>query len=142
MKTTIISNGSKWLGEDPDSIEKLIDVLEKNPLDPTFEKYGNFITELDQPGAWEEPEKHKEFTGVVGFFGNFHTISHVFNIRTNDKDIIKRLTTAIRKNQKTDAYESACVEMTCPECGEVTAHQAFHICTKARLEQFTNGVFD
>lgn len=39
----IISNGSKWAGEQPDSIEQLIKVLEQYPLDPTFEKYGNFI---------------------------------------------------------------------------------------------------
>lgn len=37
-------NGSKWAGEAPDELEKLLERLECEPLDPRFEKYGNFIS--------------------------------------------------------------------------------------------------
>lgn len=36
-KTLILSNGSKWAGQDPDSIQTLLDVLGDNVLDPMFE---------------------------------------------------------------------------------------------------------
>jgi hypothetical protein len=39
----IISNGSKWAGEKPDTIDDLLNVLNKYTLDPNFEKYGNFV---------------------------------------------------------------------------------------------------
>ncbi|EBM5152882.1 pyruvate dehydrogenase, partial [Salmonella enterica subsp. enterica serovar Typhimurium] len=35
-KTLILSNGSKWAGQDPDSIQTLLDVLGDNVLDPMF----------------------------------------------------------------------------------------------------------
>lgn len=38
-KTLILSNGSKWAGQDPDSIQTLLDVLGDNVLDPMFEQY-------------------------------------------------------------------------------------------------------
>jgi hypothetical protein len=88
----IISNGSKWGGELPDSIEALFDRLKTNTLDPTFEAYGNFV----------ETDK-----GVTGFFGNFYDYSHVFQIETTDKALIKRLTDAIRANQQTKGYADA-----------------------------------
>ena len=87
MVTTIISNGSKWAGDPPDPIATLLDVLARETLDPRFEKYGNFETE---PGR---------------FFGNFLTVSHVFNISTTDKALARRLRSAIRRNQATEAYQ-------------------------------------
>lgn len=38
------------------------------------------------------------------FWGNFHRLSHVFHILTNDKKLIKKLTRAINKNKKLDDY--------------------------------------
>ena len=89
MTTTIISNGSKWAGEAPDIIDDLLEVLASQPLDRRFEMSGNFI----------EP-----FNGETRFWGNFLTVSHVFNIDTDEPDVIKRLTAAIRENQQRPDY--------------------------------------
>lgn len=83
----IISNGSHWAGEDPDSVEQLLAVLAKEPLDPTFERYGNFCFE---DHVW----------------GNFHAVSHVFNIY-GTPDELAPLVKAIRANQATKAYRQA-----------------------------------
>jgi len=90
--TTIISNGSKWYGEEPDGIDKLVEVLKANMLDPHFNKYGKFIT-ADR--------------GSVRFFGNFHRLSHVFNIRTDDPAVIAKLSRAIHENLRRDDYRAA-----------------------------------
>ena len=91
MGTTIISNGSKWLGEPPDPIEKLLEVLASHPLNRVFERCGNFIG----PSA-----------GGTRFWGNFEGLSHVFDIETDDPDVIGRLTAAIRENQRRPDYLS------------------------------------
>ena len=91
--TTIISNGSKWYGEEPDGIDKLVEVLKANMLDPHFDKYGKFIT-ADRGGS-------------VRFFGNFHRLSHVFNIRTDDPAVIAKLSRAIHENLRRDDYRAA-----------------------------------
>jgi hypothetical protein len=80
--TNIISNGSKWSGEKPDPLDVLIDVLKDNPLTPHFAPFY-------EAGSVE---------GEVQFFGNFETISHVFQIDTNDLPVIKRLVAAIDAN--------------------------------------------
>jgi hypothetical protein len=77
----IISNGSKWLGEPPDTIETLLEVLGKNTLDP---KFGTFVT-----------YKHP---GMLRVFGNFLTISHVFNI-LGTVDEMRPLARAIKMSQ-------------------------------------------
>lgn len=41
--THIQSNGSKWAGDPPDSIDVLCEVLTMHPLDRTFEDFGNFV---------------------------------------------------------------------------------------------------
>lgn len=61
----IESNGSKWAGEAPDTLEQLLDVLKRETLDPSFEECGRFFYE-------SSPNWHA--------FGNFLTLSHVFNI--------------------------------------------------------------
>lgn len=63
----IISNGSPWAREAPVSVETLIQVLATEILDPRFEECGGFF--------FREP------TGTFRAFGNFLTVSHVFNIR-------------------------------------------------------------
>ena len=104
MTTVILSNGSKWAGQAPDTVDDLLDVLQKYALDRTFEKYGNFIT--------RKPKYKQEFYAELGtdpdktynFFGNFRSLSHVFNIVTDDPEIVKKLRAAIRKNQKRADY--------------------------------------
>ena len=96
VSATIHSNGSKWMGQPPDSIDALIDVLGEETLDPRFEDNGNFIIASRLAGvpSWS-------------FFGNFLTTSHVFSIDTDDPEIAGRLTTAIRANQAAPAYQAA-----------------------------------
>jgi len=82
--TTIDSNGSKWYGEEPDSVPVLLDLLAREPLDPTFEEFGNFIRPAeDQPG-------------VTRFAGGLWLRAHVFRIDTDDPEIVRALTDAIR----------------------------------------------
>lgn len=90
--TTIHSNGSKWLGQEPDAIDDLLDVLGRETLDPAFERYGRF--------HYVEGGKH-------WFFGNFLTVSHVFRIETTDQQIIDKLDTAIAANKTTENYKAA-----------------------------------
>lgn len=90
---TIISNGGTWAGEPPDSIDQLLAVLAREPLDPRFEPYGNFVIHEHPP--------------VVRFWGNFFHVSHVFAIDTDEPALIARLTEAIRANQQTAAYAAA-----------------------------------
>jgi hypothetical protein len=91
-KTEVQSNGSKWAGQKPDTIQKLLEVLDTHALDRTFEAFGNFVEPLE--------------TGGVSFFGNFQEVSHVFSINTTDQNLIKRLTDAIRANQQRPDYLS------------------------------------
>jgi len=112
----IMSNGSKWMGEEEDDLDALFTVLAETPLDPRFEPYGNFITPDPCEGvrnpAWTwgngEPQwidgPRMYAVHVVRFQGNFLEVSHGFAIDTNVPEIIDRLTTAIRANQQTEAY--------------------------------------
>lgn len=93
VSTTIISNGSKWAGQSPDTIDTLIAVLQRETLDPSFERHGNFAMEME--------------SDYVLFFGNFLTVSHVFNITSSDPDVIIRLRKAIRENQAKPEYITA-----------------------------------
>ena len=109
-KTIIRSNGSKWAGEEPDTIETLCDRLQTHPLDKCFEDYGNFIVWTPRiavqngEGEWIGGEPLYPGEGMVSFFGNFATYSHVFSIDTNDLEIIERLTRLIRANQQRPDY--------------------------------------
>jgi hypothetical protein len=99
MKTTIHSNGSKWNGQEPDSIDFLINErLNKYTIEERFFSF------------YEETTKEKGKTKVnfcpitekethVNFFGNFEEYSHVFRIDTDDPEIIKKLTQAIKNNK-------------------------------------------
>lgn len=94
MTTSIQSNGSRWAGEEPATIEELLTVLAGNDLDVSA--YG--------------PAKARQVFGdaLYGFVtldgdtatyeGNFRDVSHVFNITTDDPEVIARLTAAIRAN--------------------------------------------
>ena len=98
MKTAveIISNGSKWLGEKPDTVKQLIEVLgeEQWTLDPTFEAYGDFVFEED---------------GWLHVFGNFHNLSYVFNIRVpiKHRKQLDALVAAIEQHKASERYKAA-----------------------------------
>lgn len=103
-RTTIESNGSRWHGQAPAPVAELLEVLAAEPLSRTFEVYGNFI--IDRGGE-------------TLFWGNFHGVSHVFNVRTSDPALIEQLTAAIRANQQTPAYLAQPVPeplSACPHC--------------------------
>ena len=95
MTTTINSNGSKWAGQAPDSIEKLLDVLAFDVLDRRFE---------NEDGGDVFISKRCEVTEIVHFRGNFFRLSHVFGIDTDEPDVIDSLTAAIRANQQRADY--------------------------------------
>jgi len=102
----IISCGSHWAGERESTIEDLLEVLNNHPLDRTFEKYGNFV---DSSPEWIKENPYPGIK-VTSFFGNFLTISFVFNIKTDEQPIIDRLTVAIRENQKRPDYLSQVIQ--------------------------------
>lgn len=97
-QTIIGSNGSKWAGESPDSLEQLCEVLRTEPLDPSFEKYGDFV-------YWAPAEEGNP--AMIRFWGNFYRVSHVFQIDTNDPHVIDTLTQLIQLNKATSAYAAA-----------------------------------
>lgn len=99
----IISNGSKWAGQSPDTVGVLLEVLSKHTLDPRFEQYGNFVR-ADTPDIYIRDGHVQAIPGAFRFFGNFIDVSHVFNIRTDEPAIIKALTDAIEANKRTQAY--------------------------------------
>jgi hypothetical protein len=108
-ETVIASNGSKWAGEEPDDLDTLLKVLAEEPLDPSFERYGNFIVDLDhQP----DTPRFRRRPGWLNFGGNFANVSHVFSIDTNDPEVIEKLALAIRANQQRSDYIA--VRMTGP----------------------------
>ena len=92
----IKSNGSKWLGEEPDTIDVLLEVLASRQLD---DKFAPFFSDADAPDFWcHNLNPYKGVKGIVHFFGNFATVSYVFSVFTNDPAVIGKLTAAIEKN--------------------------------------------
>ena len=96
MTTKIVSNGSRFAGEAPASLEDLFDLLGREPLDldwlsslpqeaPLLRKGGVQLVYPDAPGT-------------VCFLGNFANLSHVFQIDTDDAALIVRLRAAIAAN--------------------------------------------
>jgi hypothetical protein len=98
----IISNGSKWLGQAPDSVEDLLSVLAIEPLNPVFESYGNFVLSDEMP------------VGTVRCWGNFANVSHVFQIEGTEAEM-RPVIDAIRANQDTEAYAAARKGMKLPK---------------------------
>ncbi len=92
----IISNGSKWAGEAPDTIDKLLEVLKTETLDPIFATHGSFVS--------------YGLGDMVTVFGNFLTVSHVFNIRGSRKEM-QPLECAIYEAMKRPEYIEAAKQM-------------------------------
>lgn len=89
---TILSNGNKTAGQEPDTIETLLDVLKNETLDPSFEDYGRFFYRLPN--------------GKYNAWGNFLTRSHVFNIVGSLKEL-RKLANAIKENRRSVPYLKA-----------------------------------
>ena len=88
LDTRIVSNGSKWAGQAPDTLADLVSVLATHPLDVARFPHGFAYNMVGRPG-W------------VMFWGNFATVSHVFQIETNDPAVCALLTNAIKANLAT-----------------------------------------
>lgn len=93
----IESNGSKWYGQEPDSIEQLVELLRTSPLDPSFEGHGNFAYPIEDSNG---P------TGEWQVWGNFFHVSHVFRI-SGTKEEVWPLVLEVRLNQDSPAYKAA-----------------------------------
>lgn len=110
MITSVISMGSKWGGESPDTIQDLLNMLAAHPLNPLFEDYGNFVNPSPEWINKANPPYPDE-SNVHVISGNFMEWSYVFNIHTNDPAVIESLTLAIRANQQRTDYQNWKVEL-------------------------------
>lgn len=112
MTTQIISNGSKWMGEEPDNLDSLFKMLETFPLRRDF-GFSYFVQEhpIYVSQSWRDEYEGKNIAhyvasveqppaGQVHFGGNFYGYSHVFSIKTDEPELIKRLKDAIIENMK------------------------------------------
>jgi len=110
MKQTIIhTNGSKWAGEAPDSIDKLIERLSMYTIEERF--FSKF-----QRGYGKDKKRYtlcpiSKEDGMYMFFGNFLEISGVFRIETNDPAVINQLKPAIMNNKGWKEYIHKCKEL-------------------------------
>lgn len=87
-----------------DTKENILHDLECYTLDPVFEEYGNFVYKP----IWMNKEAEKRYDkGFTIICGNFETYSHAFRVYTDDEELIKEFTEAIRKNQATEEYKAA-----------------------------------
>jgi hypothetical protein len=111
-KTLILSNGSKWAGQDPDDIQTLLDVLETDVLDPTFEQYHCYRPYPFEPmlRAGRNESIFQPWLGASTFSGNFLTVSHVFNVISKDPGVVEALTEAIKKNMASEKYQQNAYE--------------------------------
>ncbi len=108
-KTIIHSNGSRWGGEKPATINELIGKLKSYTIEDRF--FGKYKSrEVDEEGNREWiilcPIDKDRKTGNYIFFGNFEEYSHVFRIETNDIKIIEKLKNAILSNKGWRKYKS------------------------------------
>lgn len=101
-QTIVDTNGSKWNGQKPDSISKLLKVLASNTLREDFFEKGYYGSGQNKKKLTSCPiYKHN---GMYRFFGNFEEVSHPFLIETNDDKVISQLKVAIQKNAGWDKY--------------------------------------
>lgn len=94
----IIANGSKWYGQEPDNIDRLINLLSSRPLDPAFEEFGNLYFADDSPANAGK--------GLFCIWGNFYDYSHVFDIIGTEQEL-KIVKAAVQINQSSTEYQKA-----------------------------------
>lgn len=106
MGTIIHSNGSKWAGQEPDTIDQLIYVLKSHTIEERF--FHSFSRPTNKGLKWYQlcPVNEMDYGDATMFFGNFETISHVFRIESNDPVVIEKLTKAIKNNKGWELYRN------------------------------------
>lgn len=107
-KTLSMRIGSKWPGEKSDDINALLDMLEREPLDP---RRGPFVvackvgrTEHRASGVRYVDTKvpvYPKHPRALNFSGNFWHVNYPFSIDTADRELIAVLRMYIKKNLKT-----------------------------------------
>lgn len=104
MPTIINSNGSKWAGEEPDTIDKLIEVLAIETIEEYFFK--SFSKKTEDGIVWYQfcPIDKTEDEKRSYFFGNFEKLSHVFSIESDEVEVIEKLSNAIKSNKGWEKY--------------------------------------
>lgn len=90
-----------------DTKENILKDLAEYILDPVFEEYGNFV----YMPTWCDEEAAEKYKGLTAISGNFLNLSHAFSLLTDDEELIKELTEAIRKNQETEKYKQAKIRL-------------------------------
>lgn len=90
-----------------DTKENILKDLAEYALDPVFEEYGNFV----YMPTWCDEETAEKYKGLTAISGNFLNLSHAFSLLTDDEELIKELTEAIRKNQETEKYKQAKIRL-------------------------------
>lgn len=108
----VMSNGSRWMGEEAGEIAELLKMLDAydldmrrfengfitvNPCDAAYNPKWTYASPGNVP-RYIDGKRLYACDGVVRFFGNFAEYSHVFNIDTNDSETIAALTSAIDRN--------------------------------------------
>lgn len=78
IATRIHANGSRMHGEAPATIDDLLRIMEQHELQPWSK------ASTGEDGTWR-------------FEGNFVSLSHVFHIETNDRDVLQKLREAFRR---------------------------------------------
>ena len=76
----IVSNGSKWASQEPDTLETLEDRLKTYELED-----------------WSYTKTNKN--GGVEFFGNFKRLSHVFDVIIYDQKQVTKFRRMFYKNR-------------------------------------------
>lgn len=89
-ETRIESNGSAWAGETPKEVRDLVSVMGEHVLDPGMNR-------IEDNGF-----------GWFRFSGNFLKHSHVFNISTNDPQVVVLLLAAMHVNRSRTDYVADC----------------------------------
>ena len=103
----VIANGSKWLGQPEDPIERLYEVLQTHPLDPRSGggPGGEFFFEP----VYLDPSKQPP-PGTFMAQGNFFTLSHGFRVEGTAEEM-EPLRLAIEANTASREYARAYEEI-------------------------------
>ena len=96
------NNGSTWGGQPMSSIPQLIQIMKKEVIEESF--FSNFRKRYGSDERVQMCPIINEGNGWFRFFGNFENLSHVFDIRTNNPEVIQKLRDAIKGNEGWSKY--------------------------------------